>query len=323
MLAPIAFATVMESQFSAFLTKAVAMVDSNTPWPKIEAAAQADAGPAQAKALGAWVAEDLLAQGQPKGAADAPQLRARAAAAERAIADAVSKLTVAPEGSSMAPAAEEARETLLDLFGGEVDRLGEAVHEGFTKAAGTPLVALRPGLALADITPEGARNERVRFGRAVAPPAGLALEPVSHLRQDLARLKHYALHDAASRGGRAQSLASASTFFKAVRPPVSLDGDLSEFRAMSGIANAADAWCDAARGGLYVGFVDRLKTRQATAYLGPAGDPINVLRSLEIERAAADLNGALKNDPGAAVIPAEGLLALIVGGGLSAGGNSL
>jgi hypothetical protein len=310
------FSKVLESNFSAFLTKAVALVDSNTSWPKIEAAAKADAGPLQARALGAWLAEDLLAQGPAKGAADAGVLRARAAAAERALGDAVAKLAVSPGGA--APASEEARESLADLFGGEVDRLSEAIHEGFAKASGSPLVALRPGLALADILPEGVRNERVRFARPIAPPPGLALEPVAHLRQDVARLKHYALHEAAARGGRAQSIASASQFFRAVRPPVTLDGDLSEFRAMSGIANAADAWSDAVRDGLLGGFTERLKARQATGLLGTSLEYALALRALEIERAAADLNGALQSDPSALIIPAEGLLALVVGGGLSA-----
>ena len=311
----------MEGLFSAYLAKAVAMVDASEPWGKIEAAAVADSGPAQAKALGAWLAEDIVQQGAPKGAADAPAMRARAAAAERAVAEAVAKLAAPTEASGLAPAAEEAREGLVELFAGEVDRLGEAVHEGFTKASGSPVVHIRRGLTLADVLPEGSRNERVRFAKPPAAPPGLALEPVANLRQDAARLKHYALHDAAARGGRAHSIAASSTYFKSIRPPVSLDGDLSEFRAMSGIANAADAWCDAARAGLASGFVERLKTRQSAALLGPANETAAVLKALEIERAVADLNGALAADPSSAIIPAEGLLALVVGGGL--GGATL
>src|SRR5690349_18699604 len=280
----------MEASFGAFLARAVKMVDASEPWPKIEALALADTGPSQAKALGAWLAEDALSQGPAKGAADAPSLRARAAAAERAVADAVAKLA-APSSHSLAPAAEEARESLAEIFGGEVDRIAETAHEGFTKASGAPLVGLRHGLALGDVVPEGSRNERVRFAKPVAAPPGLALEPVAHLRQDLARLKHYALHDAAARGGRGQSIASSSVYFRSIRPQVSLDGDLSEFRAMSGLANAADAWSEAARGGILGGFTDRLKARQGTALLGTSGDPGAIVRALEIERAAADLAG--------------------------------
>ncbi len=311
---------VLENQFSVFLARAVAMVDASEPWPKIEAAALGDLGPQQAKALGAWLAEDLVAQGAPKGAADAPAMRARAAATERVVSEAVAKLCAPPTTDSGPPAGEEAREILADLFGGELDRLIEAVHEGFARASGSPMVALRPRLALADVLPEGLRNERVRFAKPAGPPPGLALETVAHLRQDVARLKHYALHDAAVHGGRGQSLAATSTYFKIIRPPVSLDGDLSEFRAMSGIANAADAWADAARGALLSGFLERLKARQAAFLIGAPTETSGVLRSLEIERAAADLKGALADDPRAAVIPAEGLLSLVVGAPLVAGG---
>jgi len=295
-------------------------VDAGEPWPTILSAAKDDPGPSTARALGGWLAEDLVAQGRPQGAAQASEMRSRAAAAERAIGEAVAAVVSPTFLSSASPAAAEGRENLIDLFGGESDRLAEAVQEGFAKASGSPLVAVRRSLALSDILPEGPRNERVRFARPVGPPPGLALEPLAHLRQDIARLKHYTVHDAVSRTGRPMSIAASSSYFKVVRPPVSLDGDLAEFRAMSGVTNAADAWSDAARDGLMAGLEERLKVRGSQALLGNAGDASAVLRALEIERAAADLKGALSSDPDAAVIPAEGLLALVISAPLPDGG---
>ncbi len=314
------FAGVLEAYASAFLAKAVRWVDGGEPWATIAAAARLDNAVAAARALGAWLAEDLIAQGRAQGALQAPEARQRASAAERAVQEAIAALASLSGASSGAPAAAEARETLLDLFGGESDAILEALQAGFGKAPGWPLVAIRRGLALDDVHPEGPRNERVRFAKPVAPPPGLALEPLAHLRQDISRLKHYALHDAASRGGRPLSIAAASSYFKVIRPQVSLDGDLSETRAMSGVANAADAWSDAARYALASGFEERIKQREAQGLLGPPDEVAAVLRSLEIERAAADLKGALAHEPEASIIPAEGLLALIIAAPLPTGG---
>jgi hypothetical protein len=314
------FAGVLEAYASAFLSRAVKWVDAGEPWATIAAAARSDNASGAGHALGAWLAEDVIAQGRPQGALQASEARQRAASAERAVQEAVASLVSQGESSSGAPAAAEARETLLELFGGESDAISEALHAGFGKSTGWPLVAIRRDLALTDVHPEGPRNERVRFAKPVAPPPGLALEPLAHLRQDVARLKHYALHDAASRGGRPLSIVAASSYFKVIRPPVSLDGDLSETRAMSGVANAADAWSDAVRDALKAGFEERIKQRQGQALLGPLEDLASLLRSLEIERAAADFKGALAHQPEASVIAAEGLLALIIAAPLPTGG---
>ncbi len=314
------FADLLEGHAAAFLARAVLWVDHDEPWATIREAAKSDPGPAAARAAGAWVGEDLVAQGHPHGAAQAPELRQRSRAAERTVTEALGALSALGAGSNLSPSAAEARENLIDAMGGEVDAIIDALQQGFLKGAGAPLVALRRPLTLEDLAPEGARGERVRFARAVGPPPGLALEPVAQLRQDVARLKHYALREALGRGGRSLSLSASSTYFKVIRPPVSLNGDLSEFRAVSGVANAADAWADEVRDGLLQGFQERLKVRNAPALAGPGADVPALLGALEIERAGADLMGALSGDPESAIIPAEGLLALIISAPLPMGG---
>jgi hypothetical protein len=314
------FADLLEGHAAAFLARAVASVDHDAPWATITQSARADAGPSAARAAGAWVAEDLVGQGRPQGAAEAGEMRQRSSAAERTVTEALEALVALGVASNLSPAAAEARESLLDSMGGEADAIIDAVQQGFVKASGAPLLALRRPLTLADLAPEGPRGERVRFAKPMAPPPGLALEPIAQLRQDVSRLKHYALQEALGKGGCVFSLSASSTYFKVIRPPVSLDGDLSEFRAVSGIANGADAWADEVRDGLLQGFLERLKARQAQALVGPAADVPAVLRALEIERAGADLKGALSGDPESSIIPAEGLLALIIAAPLPTGG---
>ncbi|HKZ58248.1 MAG TPA: hypothetical protein VJ547_00160 [Candidatus Thermoplasmatota archaeon] len=314
------FGALLEGHAAAFLARAVAWVDKDTPWAAIAEAARNDSGPSAARSAGAWVGEDIVAQGRPQGSAQAADLRQRASLAERTVTEALAGLSALGASGNLSPAAADARESLLEAMGGEADAIIEALQQGFPRGAGAPLVALRRPLTLADLAPEGARGERVGFARAVGPPPGLALEPIAQLRQDVARLKHYALREALGRGGRALSLPASSTYFKVIRPPVSLDGDLSEFRALSGVANAADAWADEVRAALLAGFLDRLKVREAPALAGAPSDVPPLLRALEVERAGADLKGALAADPESAVIPAEGLLALIIAAPLPAGG---
>jgi hypothetical protein len=304
----------------AFLKRAASMVDKDEPWGNIASAARQDPSVAVARALGAWVAEDLLSAGKPAGAAQVPELRHRASQVERMVGEVASGLANLSDARAASPTSMEAAENLREILTGEMDALSEAASLGFLKAAGAPVFPLRRGLTLEDLIPEGPRGERVRFSRPVAPPPGLALEPIAHLRQDLARLKHYGLRDAVGRSFRPMPVGVSSSYFKVIRPPVSLEGDLGEFRDLSGLANGADAWADEVRAALLHGFEERLRARGSTAALGPAGDWPLVLRSLELERAVADLKGALEREVDSAAIPAEGLLALVIAAPLPEGG---
>src|SRR6267378_5606001 len=314
------FADLLEAQLGAFLKRAATKVDKDAPWSTIASAARQDPAVAVARALGAWVADDVVAQGKPAGAAQVPELRNRGAQVERMVGEVATFLWTVSDARAATPTAQDAAENLREVLTGEMDALSEAASAGFVKAAGAPLFPIRRGLALEDLVPEGARGERLRFARPVAPPPGLALEPLAHLRQDLARLKHYGLRDVVARAFRPMPVGVSSSYFKVIRPPVSLEGDLGEFRTLSGLANAADAWADDVRKALLAGFEERLRARGQTAALGPTAEWGQILRSLELERAVADLKGALEREVDSAAIPAEGLLALVIAAPLPEGG---
>jgi autotransporter translocation and assembly factor TamB len=128
------------------------------------------------------------------------------------------------------------------------------------------------------------------------------------------------MRDAVARAFRPMPVGVSSSYFKVIRPPVSLEGDLGEFRTLSGLANGADAWADEVRTALLAGFEERLRVRGSLAVLGGAREWPLILRSLELERAVADLKGALEREVDSAAIPAEGLLALVIGAQLPQGG---
>jgi hypothetical protein len=317
------FADVLESHLTAYLGRCAAWVQASEPWATIAGAVKQDPAPAVARVLGAWLAEDMATQGAPVGAAQAQEMRARSQQVERALMEALAAVAARLKEAGPMASSAEAAENLAELLGGESDQLADAVQHGFLRAAGAPMVALRRGITLEDVVPEGSRGERVRFSRPLAPPPGLALEPLAHLRQDVARLKHYAMRDTVARAFRPMSVVESSSFFKVVRPAVPFEGDLGQFKTLSGLANAADLWADEVRAGMFVGFEDRLKARSASALLGPSQEVRSILRALEMERAVADLNGALEHEPEAAAIPAEGLLALVIAAPLPTGGLTL
>ena len=316
---PAHYAALFEGHLRAFLASAAGQVERGAPFAEIEAAARGHPAVAAARTVGMWVAEDLVPAGAAAaaGAADAARLRERASRVERAVADASKRLQELSGPASAAPASADAFEELAAVVGGEVDELQAATARGFMAAAGAPLVEVRPHLALEDLRAEGSR---MAFARARGPPPALALEPVANLRQDLARIKHYGLNDALQKAFRPMAYAVSSSYFKAVRPPVQLEGDLFEFKALSGIANAADAWTDAAQEALLEGFVERLRARGALALAGPEAARGEVVRALELERAALDLAGALDKEPASSSIPAEALVVLVVPAKLPAGG---
>lgn len=313
-------ADLLDGHVQAFLARAAKWVTAGEPWPAIATAAKQDGAVGAGRVLGSWLAEDIALQGAAQGAAQAGELRARAMQTERALQEAVAAAAKHLGGLGEASKAAEAAESLTELLGAEADQIVDAVQNGFIKASGAPLVALRRGLTLEDARPEGPKGDRIRFDKPVAPPPGLALEPLAHFRQDVARLKHYAMRDAVGRTFRPTSVAGSSSYFKVIRPPVSHEGDLGEFKALSGLANAADAWADEVRAAMLWGFEDRLKARSSLPLMGTASEVGAVLRALEIERCVADLNGALAREPESAAIPAEGLLALVIAAPLPTGG---
>lgn len=317
MTQPANYADLFEGHLRSFLKATTADVERGRPFGEIAQAAGADAAVAGARSVGMWVAEDVATGGPPKGAADASRMRERASRVERAAAEASKGIADLAGPASAAPASAEALEELAAVLGGEVDELQQVVARGFQQAAGAPLVTTRPGLGLVDLRPDG---NQMAFARERGPPPALALEPVANLRQDVARIKHYALNDALGRAFRPMALAVSSSYFKSIRPPVQLEGDLFEFKSLSGIANAADAWTDAVQEAMMAGFVERLQARGSPSLVGSPAAHRDVLRALEMERAALDLVGALEKEPGAASIPAEALVLLVVPARLSPGG---
>ncbi len=317
MSTPSNFADLFEGHIGSFLKDAAGQVENGRPFGEIAAGAHSHPAVAAGRNVGLWVAEDVASAGAPSGAADAPRLRERASRVEQAVAAASRQLLDLAGPASAAPASADAFEELAAVVTGEVDELQATVARGLMAAAGAPLVDTRPGLALADLSAQG---NRMTFARERRAPPALGLEPVANLRQDLARLKHYGLNDALQKAFRPMPYAVSSSYFKAVRPPVQLEGDLFEFKALSGIANAADVWTDAVQDALLAGFVERLGARDALPLCGPEDARPAIVRALELERAALDLVGALEKEPAASSIPAEALVVLVVPAKLSAGG---
>ena len=87
------FGALLEGHAAAFLARAVAWVDKDTPWAAIAEAARNDSGPSAARSAGAWVGEDIVAQGRPQGSAQAADLRQRASLAERTVTEALAGLS--------------------------------------------------------------------------------------------------------------------------------------------------------------------------------------------------------------------------------------